>query len=352
MSKWLMIGDRTQGRDNHFNLIRILAATGVVVAHAFPLSRGSSEPLLLESVFGVNLGHISVLVFFAISGFFIAKSFDQGGSLYRFTLARVLRIFPGLFVMLLLTVLIAGVFLTTAPPREYWPSAVEYVMRNMTLGWLRPYLPGVFETNPGGATVNDPLWTLFHEVVCYFGLAAAGLLGLLRRGVVAAAAFALALALLLAAPYLALPVRIQAQADLSITFLLGAAAYVWRDRIPLTFWIPAVACGVALLANGTEMFKPPLYLAVASVSLWLGFARAPLLLNYNRLGDYSYGVYIYAYPIQQIIASSGVDSPLLNISMALPLALFCSVLSWRFVERPALKFKPASQRFALARPAA
>ena len=143
MPQGLSFGDRAAGRDNNFNLIRMIAASGVLVSHAWPITYGGGvvEPLESE-LHGITLGTVCVYIFFAISGFFITKSFDRSVGIGRFLLARALRLFPALIVVLCLTVL-AGLWLTTAPVDVYLAAVPDYLLRNLTLFRLQYVLPGV-----------------------------------------------------------------------------------------------------------------------------------------------------------------------------------------------------------------
>lgn len=128
------IADRASGRDNNFNLLRILAALGVLVSHAYPISLGFGTPEPLSAVLGgVTLGTVSVMIFFSISGFFITRSFAGRTSVARFLQARCLRLFPALVVVLITTLLVGGIWLTTAAPVVFWAAAPDYFLRNLGL---------------------------------------------------------------------------------------------------------------------------------------------------------------------------------------------------------------------------
>lgn len=335
----MMISDRSRGRDNNFNLLRMLAALGVLVSHAFPLTLGHGfDDPLAPYLHGKNLGTVSVYVFFAISGFFIARSFANRSSFGSFFRARILRIFPGLMVVLALIVVV-GALLTTADAARYWSAVPMYYLRNVTLFFIQTTLPGVFENNAYNAAINGSLWTLNYEVLCYFGVVISGLLGLSDKPRL----FALALVGFLLA-YWATAVavestRVNSMMQLGLPFAIGMAFWVWRDRIPLS---PVLAAGLALVAvvaHPFPVFIPVFCLALAYAVFVIGYARLPAIGAYNRLGDFSYGTYIYAWPVQQLWVWLGVASPLLNIALSLPVTLLFAVLSWHFVEAPALKLK-------------
>ncbi len=340
----VFIGDRSAGRDNHFNLIRMIAATGVLVSHAYPLSlgTGAAEPLQ-RWLNGMSLGTVCVYVFFAISGFFIAKSFDRSPSLERFLRARALRLYPALAVVLVLTVLFSGLFLTAAPAGEFWKAVPEYIIRNLSLFALQFELPGVFETNPYGPGINGSLWTLFHEVVCYTGVFLVGLLGLLRSPKAFAA---LLIAFVILQPFaltFALPGKLTAFLKLALPFAIGTAFYVWRNFIPLRLSVGLVLAALTVLTHATPLFQMIFVIALSYWVFLIGLAEVPPLLAYNRLGDYSYGIYIYAFPFQQLVAFWGVTLPFTNMALAFPLTLAMAVLSWHVVEEPALSLVRGSK---------
>lgn len=333
----LKISDRSTGKQNNFNLIRIVAAAGVLVSHAYPIALGpaASQPLEIW-LEGTSLGLVSVMIFFAISGFFITRSFDNSRDWRRFLLARILRLFPALIVALTLTVVVSGYFLTTSDPVRFWVASVEFVFRNATLFKIQYFLPGVFEGVPYGPTINGSLWTLNYELLCYSGVLFAGISGMLFCRGLYSVSLAGIFALSIIAPYFELPLRVASLLMLAFPFAVGSWFYIWSDRIPLSPWIVAALLAGATLAHSTPLFWPALVLSVSYTTIWIGFARIPHLLEYNRLGDYSYGVYIYAFPLQQLMAQHGFINPVANMAVAFPLTVFCAVLSWHLVEKPAL----------------
>lgn len=334
------IADRALGRDNNFNLLRILAAIGVLISHAYPISLGQGTPEPLSAFLGnVTLGTVSVMIFFSISGFFITRSFAGRTSLARFMQARCLRLFPALVVVLLVTVLVSGIWLTTAAPGVFWAAAPGYVLHNVTLFSLRYDLPGVFVANPYGPAINGSLWTLNYEVLCYLGVVIAGLTGLLTRPLLFAVVlfgFAAAYGVNIAHP---LHSRIDSLLTLGLPFAIGMAFWVWRRVIPLSAPLAIILLGLAYLTRQTPVIEPVLSLALAYTMFVMGYAKSPTLAVYNRLGDYSYGTYVYAFPIQQMLAGLGVVTSLHNMAFALPLTLICAILSWHMVEAPAMRLK-------------
>ena len=337
------LAEVADGRDNNFNLIRMIAASGVLVSHAFPiaLGKGTSQPF--EAATGYTLGWICVAIFFAISGFLITRSFDRKPHIESWFSARVARLFPGLIVVSILIALLYGPVFTTLAAGEYFSRAqtYTYVPRNVTLVWLQYGLPGVFTDHPYPEAINGSLWTLAHEVACYFGVFLAGVAGALSSRRV----FAVIL-LLYAAAYAAtgfpgvaemVPSRFADLRALSYPFVLGMALYVWRERVRLSWVIAAVLAVLAVVLRVTPLFESVFVAAVAYATFVIAYVPGGAVRHYNRLGDYSYGMYVYAFPVQQAaIALAGPMSPLTNIAIAFPITLLFAIASWYAVEKPAL----------------
>ena len=334
------IADHAGSRDNHFNLIRILAAAGVLVSHAYPLSLGPTARQPLEfALHGLTLGTVSVWIFFAISGFFITQSFARKQTVGPFLAARALRLLPALIAVTVISIVVAGFFLTQAPPTLFWAEADDYFIRNLLLFKLQYTLPGVFEANPYGAAINGSLWSLSYEVTCYAGVLLCGILGLLARPRIFACLIVLFLGAYAAGMVADLHPRLEKLTQLGLPFLIGMVFYIWRHHIPLSWSILAGLAALAGLAWFTPLFLPVFAVVLSYAVFVLGYARSPLLQRYNRLGDYSYGVYIYAFPIQQLAAQTGATTPLVNMAVALPFAVICAVISWHVIEHPAMKLR-------------
>jgi peptidoglycan/LPS O-acetylase OafA/YrhL len=331
------------GRENNFNLIRICAAFAVIVSHSYPLALGQGAVEPLETVLPFSLGALGVRIFFVISGFLILKSFMQRRSTAAFTMARARRILPGLAVVSIVVAFVIGPLLTTLPVATYLtdPTTLAYAPRAVSLLWLTWFLPGVFQTNPYPGAVNGPLWTLPIEVECYAGLAIAGLVGLYRPKLFPVMLLAY-LPVYVVTRYGLLPGHDFANlAGLSFAFVLGMAAYFYRARLPMDFRLLLAAIAAAGVAIWSGVLADELAtVAIGYGALWLGAADFSLLRTYNRIGDYSYGVYVYGWPMQQVVAAfwPGISPGQLMAAAGLA-ALGCAILSWHIVEKPALAWR-------------
>ena len=168
---------------NNFDFLRFLASSLVLFSHSFSLLNNiNSEPLYYLSNGLVTLGRVSVIVFFIVSGFLISASWESRRNFMSFITARILRIFPGLAVMLGLTIFV-GLFISTTGIDSYFCSAASYFIRNLLLYKGQQELVGVFQNNPFGASVNGSLWTLRLEFTCYLMIALIGVFGFFQRAV-------------------------------------------------------------------------------------------------------------------------------------------------------------------------
>ncbi|WP_158230966.1 acyltransferase family protein [Rhodopirellula bahusiensis] len=332
-----MLEEHTKGRDNNLNLVRFILAILVIYSHSFPLSLGGDFSDPFKRWLGFALGDFAVNAFFTISGFLIARSFIQRKSLGRFGLARVARIYPALFVAVVFCIVPVGLSQTSLSTPEYFAEKLtrNFLVKDCLLipGKMQFSLPGVFEDVPYPNVVNGSLWTLPYEVSMYVAIAAVGLLGFLKRRIVA---LALCLAIVVA--------FIGDLGDGSHAIRLGAfgavgvVMYLFQSQIRIersVFGLLSCA-GIAMSLLGYANLGS-LILGSYCV-LWLGFVPGGTLRSYNKVGDYSYGMYIFAYPIQQTVVNlfpAVVPSQMFVVSTLATLPL--AVLSWHFVERPVLQ---------------
>ena len=325
--------DGRLGRVNNFDALRLLAALAVLVSHAFVFA-GEEEP----RVGTLELGFIAVYMFFGISGFLIAQSWSIEPHLWRYLAKRALRIFPALIVLLILTVLVLGPAFTTLPLRDYLASGDtwKYLFNNSVLA-LEHELPGVFATNPYPAEVNGSLWTLGPEMFAYFGLAALGVIGGLRRKWVAP----IVAVLLLGVPHD--PTGLipwTHQIWLLQAFAVAISLYILRDHIPWHGGIALLLVGAFALApsEGTQLLLAAT--AIPYVTIWVAYRGPAVLRRLATRGDFSYGIYLYAWPVGQAVAAILPDATALVVTaLSLPVTFALGIASWNLVEKPALALK-------------
>jgi peptidoglycan/LPS O-acetylase OafA/YrhL len=366
------LADRYSGQSNAFGTLRLTLSLWVLISHAWPLGYALQGfgPTFTRGQ--ADLGTLALYGFFVLSGFLVAAS-GLRSTWSRFVWYRAMRIFPGLWVCLLVTVFLfapLAAYIENGGLAGFWdhPQGPFEFLRVNWFGSMEQYpISGLLADTPFGHVMGGPsaftgsMWTLHYEYACYAGIAVLAATSLLRRAprvilLLAGCGFGLILFDLVTSDTWAIrpPARgaigpfplIGSYAwnwtlYLGFLFLLGAAARLYMHRLPMHGALALVAVGVMVVSmalGGWVAFGLP---AWGYVLLYLAVALPKRLQGTGRVVDYSYGVYIYAFPIQQMFALVGltkyglVPYIALTIACTLPLAM----LSWHFVERPALRLK-------------
>jgi len=328
------LAQRPASRRNSFDALRLLAAATVLVSHSFALS-GRAQP----SIGDTTIGTAAVIVFFAISGFLITQSWQREPRLARYLIKRALRIMPALIAVLALVTFVLGPIVTTRPLGSYLSSSETWLffMRNAVFRTAGE-LPGVFASNPYPRAIDGSLWTLPIEVHAYLLVAVLGVVGLLRGRLTGAGAF---LAVCLASA--ALPEatgNILGNDEVVRAFAIGAVLYLYQDSIPWRAWIASAILAAWVVAASTGAAQLLAVLSLTYATIYIAHRVPNLLGAVTRHGDLSYGIYVWAFPVQQTAALlwKGI-SPLELIAVASPITVLLAFLSWRLIEHPALRLK-------------
>ena len=323
---------------NNFDFIRFAAATLVLFNHHYTLT-GQGE----LSFLGINtLSGLAVSVFFCLSGYLVTQSWFADPHPVRFAQRRILRIWPALTVVVLLSAFVLGPLLGKLAAGPYFRHIEVWQYLDNLLMQPAWYLPGVFETNISRA-VNGSLWTIPLEVQCYTALILAGLVGILSSHRTLAR-----FALLYIAWYTffyrpELHGKIHYPLEFAAYFMAGAFLFAtrshWQAR-PWS-WSAGVALAAALLWHYQLRYLGAL-IAVSWLSISLGQMRTPILSRFGRYGDFSYGIYLYAFPVQQTVILLGYPQTgfWANMLIAFLLTCACAIASWYLIEKPALSYKP------------
>lgn len=329
------LGTALSGRDNSLSAVRLGLAAAVILAHAWPL--GGYGASAWE-----RLGTIGVAGFFALSGFLIAGS--RMRSDFRPYLARrARRIFPGFWGVLLMTGFVFAPIGAVIGGGGWDPAqSLSYVVDNATLVMTHPTIGATLSGAPNPGMWNGSLWTLMYEFAAYLLCGAALGIGWVRRHLaVSAAAVVIVLPVIaVAVGELSGPAHMLTSAlRLFPFFAAGVLAHALRDRLRTT--TPVAALAVAAVIS----------LAVASEQLLNALGPIPVAYALLHIGatwktsiaakeDHSYGLYVYGWPVQQLLGMAGlgalVPAPVfavVSFACVLPLA----IASWRLVERPAMR---------------
>jgi peptidoglycan/LPS O-acetylase OafA/YrhL len=357
MNKYIPATDvEARHEENCFDFLRLFAAVLVFISHSYPLV-GETEPIFLN----MTLGEFGVNIFFTTSGYLITQSWLRNPSPKIYLAKRFMRIFPALFVVISVTVFIVGPIVTSITLVDYFSNmqTYRYLMNFFFLGGGQ--LPGVFANNPFANSVNGSLWTLKYEFAMYFCVLVFGLVSksnLLCFNFLIRIALALSLIISLclsnssgeglSACQFKDTLTAVGVSDLMLrfpllaTFFLFGATFANRKLGLQADWV-----GIGILSL---MLFLPLDYAVSSFLVWLITAYASLnigvgaflvLKRVGKYGDFSYGIYIYAFLVQQIV--SYYLMPNINWMLAFVLSgLITAILawvSWVCIESPVLKLK-------------
>lgn len=301
----MKLSDLTAGRDNNFNFIRIVAALAVLITHSFVLVVGSGDAEPFRVNLGITMGSIAVDVFFVTSGFLVTASLLNRQSVIDFIIARVLRIFPALIVMLLLTVFGLGIYFTALPKDSYLQNSGTYfyLLKCSTQIFGVAYnLPGVFENNPYKDVVNGSLWSMPHEIRMYAILLITWIL-LRITGNLKLMTFELSIVSVAVASYALMLVfyfyslRGSVYIELFFMFFSGACFYVLRKYIVFfrsLLWLLLIALFISSTINKQAFFV--IYtLSIAYILFYLAYVPSGKIRNFNNWGGIILMGYIFTH---------------------------------------------------------
>ena len=351
-------GSLSEGRHNNFDFLRFLFASLVIYSHSFALLYNGTwagyDPLLHWTHGQIAFGGLAVDGFFLISGFLITKSWLGSRSIADFAEKRARRILPALAVVLVVTVLVFGPMATSLPLPVYFSSprtpAYFGFMGTVNLH-LTDRLPGVFSSNPLAGRVNGSLWTIRCEALCYGLVAVFGGLKMYRCPAVVLATAIAATVVMAAGSRLFGMGEFADSFRVLVFFLWGMAFYLYRGVVPHSRLLLAVALGGLAVFEITGVLTYFLPLLGGYCVFYFAFSPRLGLQRFARHGDLSYGLYLYAFPMQQLLVSrfAGAWNAGTLTLTAFVLAGLCAVLSWSLVEKRFLR-KPHATILTEKRP--
>jgi peptidoglycan/LPS O-acetylase OafA/YrhL len=316
-----VINDYLNYRKSNLDVLRFLLAILVVLFHSYPLT-------------GVNYNGDSLRVysFFVISGFFVTLSYNKHHNVISFLKARIYRIYPALIVTIIFTTFILGPIATRFSLHDYFTNiqTYKYLTTMFILPDLQYNLPGVFTNNPFKNSVNGALWTLKPEIIFYLFVTFLGITKLLKKSILI---YLLCIMLLVTL----FPWSTDRILELEVfkCFLAGMLLYVFRRNIPLNKYYALGS--LILLLIGTLLGHLPLFFVLFGSYFIIYIVLVPnIRIPFSKnLSNYSYGIYLYAFPIQQWVVSiyKGKIVPLEDFIIAFPIALIFAILSWHLIEK-------------------
>jgi peptidoglycan/LPS O-acetylase OafA/YrhL len=335
------LGQVFDPRANALNAWRLGLALAVIVWHSWVLTGHRPPPFAIHQFATQDF----VDGFFAISGFLIPASWLGKPRLRDYALARGLRILPGMWVCLIVTAFVIapiGVAIHGGSASKLITSGgpLQFVIRNSAVAYVQFDIAGTPTGVPFPGVWNGSLWTLQYEVLLYIAVAVLGVIGLLGRRWLFPVAFGLMLAWTVLAPCpLDGGTVAERIARLAAMFAAGALMHRFRDIVPARWSLVAVSAAIVLLAN-----LLPDYRVIGAIPLAYAVIVSGALIRNKRMNlrtDLSYGTYVYACPVQQVLIIAGLGSlnPLVFAIISTAATLPFAAMSWFLVEKPAMKLK-------------
>ena len=347
---------------NNFDFLRFTAASLVIISHSVPLTGNGTSYIGNFTKFQTDLGGICVEIFFIISGYLICSSYLRVNNIFKYCLLRIIRIIPALVTVILITIFMIGPLASNTSTHEYFTSVLTYdYLKCILLYPMQFHLTGFNNHSPTifNTTVNGSLWTLSIEFTCYLTIAVLGLTKSLNKYTVL---FISIVCLLLSnnfttmfqpsqSTYIHLKIWVVSQycnlplkelIRLMTYFFAGSFFFFMKNTIVYN-WQWFMFCLLIILTackigHNLNIIAP---IFGAYLVFYIAFNNKIKLQNFGKYGDFSYGIYIYGFLIQQLVimAYGGKMSNTLNYLISLPIAIFMGYLSYHFIEKRFSKLK-------------
>lgn len=326
-----------------FDYLRLALAFAVLAFHCIVITQGRAGEDIVWASHWRPLAAAFVPMFFAMSGYLVTASVLRS-SIAQFVVNRAVRLLPALATQVVISALLLGLCVTTLPVTEYLSSPDLWRYLRTAIGWTQFKAPGVFTGNPTHE-LNLSLWTIPYELLCYLALGGATVIGLVQRSrLFVAVLLALHIALFL---WDALRIGVIGVQDdlpprvLALVYMSGVAMYVWRDQMLLSTGRMVLATGLTWACLTFPIGIYFVALPVAYLTVCVGLLNPPRHWIIKS-GSYSYGVYLYAFPIQQTSVYLWPSlGPIEVFLIAAPLSALAATFSWHVIEKPCLALRHA-----------
>lgn len=333
----------TAHRSNNLDALRLVGALAVIFGHAYHIV---GRPFENPVVAGYPVQTLGVVIFFSISGYLITASWSRTKNPIGYLAARSLRIFPALILVVLVCMFVIGPLVTALPRGQYFdaPNFWSYLSNII----LRPQyeLPGVWGDQPYPNAVNGSLWTLPAEFFCYLLVPLVFLAPKVARIPVIALLLAASVWYSMTPPLESAVIwhsRISDNALMWVFFAAGAILRLLVERgMRFRTDVAVGLLAVHLVIAGTlpQHTTKVAWLFLPYVVLTVGLASTPYVRRASRFGDLSYGLYLWAFPVQQLVIDLwGVRRMSVNLLVVTAITALLALASWHAVEHPSLKLK-------------
>ena len=348
-------------QQNNFDLLRFLLASSVIICHCYAIYFGweqfvKNEPFMIWSEGRISIGSAAVNFFFVISGFLIVRSFESSSNFWQYIKKRILRIYPGFIVVFVLSFLIFGPIghmkeINVAGYQNFLKT-IPLKRETVNMLSLQSPLENRYFTHLPQSGLNNSLWTIQYEFFCYLILPLLAWLGVTRQK-------RLLLTFLLIS-YLVyclqtfgyfFPFKQSLSGGIIgnpyyfprffTYFLCGSCVYTFRNQIPRNAWLAVAALILFLLSFKLNLIDLIWPVSGTYLLFYVAYHHKFIFPKFAKYGDFSYGIYLYGWPLQQLVMLWFGKH--LNVytffAIVFPVVLIFAIISWKLVESPSLKLK-------------
>jgi peptidoglycan/LPS O-acetylase OafA/YrhL len=336
-------------RENNFDFLRFNFALFVVISHSYPLSGNdlTNQWFFKLTNNQIELSSLGLNGFFILSGYLIFQSLERSKNIIDFYWKRILRLFPGLLVVLILTVLLAPFVYESSIPYLKNREVLTYIPRNLSLFKLQYNIEGIFKNNPYHSAINGSLWTICYEFAFYVLLSALLIIINNRRLV---SALLVAFFLIMCGGFIFFDTQLNQISKFGMsgyhfinlgTFFIGGSLlaslkienFKYRNLLLI---LASVFLITVLYLNLYHLFK---HVLLTTLILLIGLKPLKYISSFGKMGDPSYGIYIYGFPIQQTLMYFFNLNLIALLILSVLISIFFGYLSWHFIESKALCYK-------------
>lgn len=337
----ILLEEVSRDRNNNLNFLRFIAAIMVIICHAYPLSMGEEAIDVLGRMTDgqIHLGGVAVCIFFFFSGFFLNRSVNKGYGGHIFFKARCIRIFPSLIAIVFFCAFILGSCISYYSLTEYFLNVQTYEYLLNSIFILKHNLPGVFESNIYNATVNGSLWTLPIEFLCYVGCYFSWKIGLTSEKVMKFTIPFFCVSYVFLYILLTQNPLIQSALRPCGMFYCGMLFDTYRGKIRIRMPYVFLCLGGLATASVLNVFDYGVILFLPYILIYIVFGTKWKVGWFAEKHEISYGMYLCAWPIQQIVVMlfGGSMNPVENFLISIPFAIVVGYFLNIIVEKPVLK---------------
>ena len=327
--------DTVGTKSENLHLMRFIAALMVIVFHSFSIATGSETGEWFRTITNnqITMGEFAVAIFFLCGGYLIAMSVEKNHTAKRYLAARIKRLFPSLMFVTVATVIFCS-FISTWKPVGYVISSDTWKYLLNALLIRVHQLPGVFEGH-ANAVVNGSLWTLRLEFVCYVLCFIAYKLGFLNKKRFIVSIPLVAAGTLVVWKLSAIRYSLRDLISPVLLFYVGMAYWVYREHITLCVKYFAIAIVAFVMLFVLGLGNVAMIFAFPYIMMYLWFGMEQCSPKLGKLGNYSYGIYLWGFTVQQVVVHfwpGNTMSPMINVLISIPVSIILGWLTYEIVE--------------------